>query len=112
MHAPAPVKLSLAQVRLAPGPGHAQNRQRPERVELGEDERGLEVLGGLVHRLINSAGVQHLAERIHRPAMIHDAPVGILLAHLHQLAPLTLCGWTRLLIARFQADDRTAGWPR
>jgi hypothetical protein len=34
VHATARVKLSLAQVRLAPGPGHAQNRQRAKRVEL------------------------------------------------------------------------------
>jgi hypothetical protein len=39
------VKLSLAEVRLAPGPGHAQDRQRPKEVELRDDERGLEVLG-------------------------------------------------------------------
>ena len=43
MHPTARVKLPLAQVRLAPGARHAQDRQCPERVELSDNERRLEV---------------------------------------------------------------------
>ena len=61
VHPTARVKLPLAEVRLAPGAGHPEDRQRPERVELCNDEgsprpdlgpnklRGL-VFGHLQHR--------------------------------------------------------------
>jgi hypothetical protein len=55
VHATAREKLSLAQVRLAPGAGHAQDRQRPERIELSEDEGRLEVPSGVVHGLVDRA---------------------------------------------------------
>ena len=80
------MKLPLVQLRLAPGARHTQDRQRPERVELGDDERGLEVLGGIVHRLVDGAGAQHLAERVDGPVMLDDPAVRILLAHLLELA--------------------------
>ena len=92
MHATARVELALVQLRLAPGARHAQDRQRPERVELRDDERGLEVLRGVVHRLVDGAGAQHLAERVDRPVMIHDPAVRILLAHLLELAAAHLVG--------------------
>jgi hypothetical protein len=85
------VKLPLAQVRLAPVAGHSHDRQCPERVELGDDERGLEVLGGIVHRLVDGAGAEHLAERVDGPVMIHEA-VRIVLADFLELAAVHLVG--------------------
>src|SRR5918996_5632713 len=41
------MKLPFALVRLATRARHPQHRQRAERVELGDDERGLKVLGGI-----------------------------------------------------------------
>jgi hypothetical protein len=49
VHATARVKLPLVQLRLTPGAGHPHDRQCPERVELTDDERGLEVLSSVVH---------------------------------------------------------------
>ena len=100
MHATARVKLPLVQLRLAPGARHPQDRQRPERVELGDDERGLEVLGSIVHRLVDGAGAQHLAERVDRPVVIHDPAVGSFSRTSSSSRPRTLCGLTRLLIGR------------
>jgi hypothetical protein len=86
MHPTARMELALVQLRLAPRARHAQSRQCPERVELGDDERGLEVPGGVVHRLIDGADAEHLAERVDGPVMIHDPAVRILLANLLKLA--------------------------
>jgi hypothetical protein len=49
VHATARVELALVQLRLAPGAGDAQDRQRSERIELCEDERRLEIAPGIVH---------------------------------------------------------------
>jgi hypothetical protein len=86
VHLTACVKLPLVQFRLAPRARHAQDRQRPERVELRDDERRLEVLGGIVHRLIDGAGPEHLAERVDGPVVIDDSAVRILLSHLLEFA--------------------------
>ena len=43
------------------------------------DEHGLEVLGRIVHRLIDGAGAEHLTERVDGLMVIHDPAVGILL---------------------------------
>jgi hypothetical protein len=53
VHATPSVELAIVEIGLAPGPGHAQDRQRPERVEPGDDERGLEVAPGVVHGLVD-----------------------------------------------------------
>jgi hypothetical protein len=59
-------------------------------VEVGDDEGGLEVLGGVVHRLRDGAGSQHLAERVDGPVVHDDVAVGIGLANLLELAAADL----------------------
>ena len=87
------MKLPFAQLRLAPGARHPHDRQCPERVELDDDERGLEVIGGSMHRLVDGAGRRAAsAERIDRPVMIHDASVRILLSDLLELTAAHLVG--------------------
>jgi hypothetical protein len=86
VHATARVKLAVAQIR---GPARSRNpedRQRPQRVELCEDEGRLEILRRIVHRLVDGAGAQHLAKRVDGPVMIHDPAVRILLPDLLELA--------------------------
>ena len=54
---PSPsTELALVEVRLAPGARDAQDRQCPERVELGEDKGSLEVPPCIVHGLVDRAG--------------------------------------------------------
>ena len=47
-------------------------------------------LRGVVHLRRDRARAQHLAERVDRPVMHHDPAVGILLAHLLELAAADL----------------------
>jgi hypothetical protein len=76
------LKLSLAEVRLAPGARHTQDRQRPQRIEVRDDQRGLEDAARIVHRLVDGAGAEHLIERVDGPVMVHNPAVRILLSHL------------------------------
>jgi hypothetical protein len=64
MHAVPGVKLPIVQNRGAIGSRHPEDRQGPERVQGGHDEGGLEVLGSVVHPLVDSAGAKHLAEHV------------------------------------------------
>ena len=45
VHASPGVELALVELRLPPGARHPQDGQRAERIEIGHDERGLEVFG-------------------------------------------------------------------
>ena len=82
----ARMELALVQLRLAPRARHSQDRQRPKRVELAANERGLEVLSGVVHRLFDGAGAQHLPEGVDGPVVIHDSTVRIFLPDLLEVA--------------------------
>ena len=52
VHAAPSMELVVVQIRVATPSRNPEDRQRPERVEVGDDERRLEVLGGIVHRLV------------------------------------------------------------
>jgi hypothetical protein len=80
MHAPPGVELALVELRPAARPRHPQDRQRPERVGLGEDKSSLEIPPGIVHRLVDRAGAQHLSQSVDRAVMDDDASVWILLS--------------------------------
>jgi hypothetical protein len=60
MHPPPSVQLALAKIRLATGAPHSQERNRPERIELSEDKRRLEVSPSVAHGFIDRARPQHL----------------------------------------------------
>jgi hypothetical protein len=49
VHPPPRVELALVELRLAPSGRHPQDRDRPERVEVRDDEGGLKALSGVVH---------------------------------------------------------------
>jgi hypothetical protein len=56
VHPPAGIDLALVEFRLTPRARHPQDRQRPQRVEVGDDEGRLKVLSGVVHFLRDRAG--------------------------------------------------------
>jgi hypothetical protein len=82
---PPRVELALVEVGLAPGARDAQDRQRPERVELGEDKCRLEVAPGIVHGLVNCTSFEHAPQRIDEPMMNDNLAVRIDLADLLEL---------------------------
>jgi hypothetical protein len=49
VHPPPRVELAVVQLRLAPSARHPQDRDRPQGIEVGDDEGGLKVLSGVVH---------------------------------------------------------------
>jgi nicotinamidase-related amidase len=70
----------------APSARHPQDRQCSERVQVGYDERRLEILGGIVHGLVDRPGPQHLTEGVHRSVVKHDAAVRVAFANLLELS--------------------------
>jgi hypothetical protein len=90
VHSSPGIELTLVQIGLAAGARHPQDRQRAQRVQVGDDERGLKVLGGVVHLRGDRACTQHLAVRVDRAVMINDPTVWILLPHLLELTALDL----------------------
>jgi hypothetical protein len=85
MHPPACVQLPLVQAGLASAAGHPQDRRRTERVQIGDEERGLEVARGIVHLLGDRTGPQHLPQGVDGPVTHHDPPVRIDLADFLEL---------------------------
>ena len=57
VHAASSMELTLVEVRLAPGAGDAQDRQRPERIELGE---GVYASPAVVDGKVYIRGTNHL----------------------------------------------------
>ena len=61
---PTRIHLPLAQVGLPSAACHSPNGQRAERIELRDDEAGLQVTCRVVHLLGDRASPQHLPERV------------------------------------------------
>jgi hypothetical protein len=100
VHAAPIMELVVVQIRVATPSRNPEDRQGPQGVEVGHDERRFELLGGIVHRLRDRARAQHLAERVHRPVVNHDPPGGSFSRTSSRWRPRTLCGLIRALINR------------
>jgi hypothetical protein len=85
VHAAPSVELAVVQFQVATRFRNPEDRDRSERVEVGDDECRFEILGGIMHLLRDRPRAEHLAQRVDRAVMIHDPAVRIALRNFLKL---------------------------